>query len=440
MDIINIAMWFAASLILFLGPLILIHELGHFLAAKHVGARVEEFGIGFPPRLFTVTRESGWMRIGSTKVTLPRQLKLPRKLEKGKQVEALTQREGDVYRALRLRVLDEEPADESLAREETEEGIWMRGEVTALEPGTRYSINLLPFGAFVRMTGEEDPSDPRSLAAQPRAQRLLVMLAGPVLNLLVAFLIFATAYMTGYPQQFHVRVEYIQPDSAAEAAGLKTGDILFSINGTRIENGSEQVRDIIQEAPGEALDLYVARNGEMLTLTATPRLVDGNGFLGIAMSHWPISSKVEHYSPPRAFVAAGQDMGRVFATFVQIPRLLAQGEVSPAEVRPASAIGINALLTFSLQQSLEWKVAYPALQTAALVSLALGITNLLPLPALDGGRALFVVIEAIRGRRINPELEGRIHFAVLMVLLALMAFIVVQDVVNPLIPWSWLSR
>lgn len=441
MNIISIALWFTASLVLFLGPILLIHELGHFLAAKRVGARVEEFGIGFPPRLFTLTRENGWMRIGSTKVNLPGQLKLPGELEKGKQVKALTRREEDgTYRALSLRVSSDEDPVDSPSHEQTQEGVQLHGEVTALEPGTRYSINLLPFGAFVKMTGEEDPSDPRSLAAQPRAQRLLVLLAGPVLNLLVAFLIFATSYMTGYPQQFHVRVEYIQPDSAADASGIETGDILFSIDGTRIENGSEQVQEIVYGSAEETLDLYVVRDGEMLRLTATPREVDGHGFLGVAMSQWPISSEVESYSPPRAFIAAGRDMGTIFATFFQIPRLLAQGEISPNEVRPASAVGINALLTFSLQQSLEWNVAYPALHTAALVSLALGITNLLPLPALDGGRALFVVIEAIRGRRINPEIESRIHFAMLMILLALMAFIVVQDVVNPLIPWSRLSQ
>jgi regulator of sigma E protease len=96
-------------------------------------------------------------------------------------------------------------------------------------------------------------------------------------------------------------------------------------------------------------------------------------------------------------------------------------------------------MTFSLQQSIEWKLAFPALQTASLISLALGLTNLLPLPALDGGRILFVVIEAIRGRRIPPEREAVIHFVGMMILVGLMLLVMLQDVLHPIIPWSLLK-
>ena len=154
----------------------------------------------------------------------------------------------------------------------------------------------------------------------------------------------------------------------------------------------------------------------------------------------PSASGVVRYSIPEAAGAAGRDLVDIVVQFVQLPRLLAQGQVTPAEVRPASAVGINAVLTFTLQQSLEWGIAFPALEAASIVSLALGLTILLPLPALDGGRALFVLIEAIRGRRIRPEVEGRIHFAALVILLMLMAFVMIQDVVNPLISWSLLRR
>jgi regulator of sigma E protease len=123
---------------------------------------------------------------------------------------------------------------------------------------------------------------------------------------------------------------------------------------------------------------------------------------------------------------------------VQIPARLAQGDITPQEARPASMVGISGVLAFSLQQSIEWGLAFPVLQTASLMSLALGLTNLLPLPALDGGRILFVLIEAVRGRRISPQREALIHFVGLVVLVSLMALVMLQDIVNPIIPWSWL--
>jgi regulator of sigma E protease len=96
-------------------------------------------------------------------------------------------------------------------------------------------------------------------------------------------------------------------------------------------------------------------------------------------------------------------------------------------------------MTFSLQRSIQWGVASPALQTASLISFALGLTNLLPLPALDGGRILFVLIEAIRGRRVPPEREALIHFIGMLILVGLMALVMLQDVFNPIIPWSLLK-
>ena len=101
-------------------------------------------------------------------------------------------------------------------------------------------------------------------------------------------------------------------------------------------------------------------------------------------------------------------------------------------------VGISGVLAFTLQQSIAWGLAFPVLQTAALISLALGLTNLLPLPALDGGRILFVLIEAVRGQRIAPEREAVIHFVGLAILVGLMALVMLQDLMNPIIPWSWL--
>jgi regulator of sigma E protease len=105
-----------------------------------------------------------------------------------------------------------------------------------------------------------------------------------------------------------------------------------------------------------------------------------------------------------------------------------------------SIVGASQILTFSLQQSIELGLAFPVLQAAAVISLALGTTNLLPLPALDGGRILFVLIEAVRRRRIPPEREAVIHFVGLVVLISLMLVVMFQDILRPVLPWSWLAR
>lgn len=436
---LSIVIWFTATLILVFGPIILIHELGHFITAKRSGVRVEEFGFGFPPRLFILAGEQGTMEIDSFQLTIPGRFRLPFMLEKGTWVEAIAEKSEDGTYHLSDLVVPKNP-EEVPSHTETDGEIALRGRITALDRGTQYTLNLLPFGAFVRMTGEEDPSDPRSLAAQSKRKRLSVILGGSIANLIAAFLILVTAYLVGSPEQYYTRVDEVEPNSAAAAAEFQLGDIITSVDSTRLISGSIQLREAIMASAEETIVFTVIRDGQDVTLEATPRLVNGHGYLGIAMREWPSPEGIVRYSLPDAAYAAAQDMASIVIRLVQLPRMLFQGEVTATEARPASAVGINALLTFTLQQSIEWGVAFPALSTAAIVSYILGVTNLLPIPAFDGGRAVFVLIEAIRGKRVKPEIEARIHFVTLMVLLALMAFIMVQDVINPIIAWSLLSR
>jgi regulator of sigma E protease len=156
------------------------------------------------------------------------------------------------------------------------------------------------------------------------------------------------------------------------------------------------------------------------------------------MAPWPDRSALQRYRLPQALGAGVNDIVAAVVATAQVPARLAQGDMTPQEARPASMVGISGVLAFSLQQSIEWGLAFPVLQTASLISLALGLTNLLPLPALDGGRILFVLIEAVRGRRISPQREAVIHFVGLVVMVSLMAFVMLQDIINPIIPWSWL--
>ena len=176
MDWMNVVFWLTGTLVVVLGPIILVHELGHFIFAKLAGVRVEEFGLGFPPRLLKLWRGEGYLNLGSTRVVIPAGFRLPPGLKVGVWVDAVIQRRDDGTHILRrLTVLDPNVDDLTLERERVDEGVHMRGELTALEPGTLYSLNLLPMGGFVKMTGEEDPSDPRSLAAQPKRWRVAVL-------------------------------------------------------------------------------------------------------------------------------------------------------------------------------------------------------------------------------------------------------------------------
>ncbi len=431
----NVIFWLVGTLIVVLGPIILIHELGHFVFAKLAGVRVEEFGFGFPPRLLKLWRGKGYLEIGTLRVTIPLGFRLPPGLKVGNRVSAVAHQSDDGTYVLRHLA-----AGGSTDRDRFDKDLHLHGELTTLEAGTLYSLNLLPMGAFVRMTGEEDPSDPRSLAAQPKRWRVAVLAAGPAFNIIAALILFVGAYASGIPDKWLVEITGVEPGSAAEEAGLQPHDIIVAVDGERIEDGASQLVDIIHAVPEQPVELVILRAGETLTIIATPRRApEGYGVLGIPIISWPDRSAIRHYSLPKALNAGVNDIVTTIVMTVQIPTMLAQGDVTPEEVRPASMVGISGILAFTLQQSIEWGLAFPVLHTAALISLALGLTNLLPLPALDGGRILFVLIEGVRGRRISPEREAVVHFVGLAILVSLMALMMFQDVINPIIPWSWLK-
>ncbi len=342
------------AFIVVLGPLILIHELGHFLLAKRAGVRVEEFGFGFPPRLMTLFR---------------------------------------------------------------------RGE-------TEYTLNLLPFGAFVRMTGEEDPSDPRSLAAQPKRWRLAVLGAGPVANILAASLLFIVSFMAGYPAGDGVRIMAIAPNTPAEAAGLQVGDIVRAMDGRPVRDSLEMVTYTHQHL-GEEIRLTVERAGETLTLSVVPRLEwpQGQGPMGVEIRTVTVP---RYASPPEAVGMGLRQTAQTAFFIVSAPVHLLQGRLSPEEARPVGPVGISQMAGQAVRDSARTGNLFSVLNFAGLISMALGLTNLLPLPALDGGRMLFVFIEAVRGKRVDPQKEGIIHFIGMAVLIFLMLLITMQDIANPI--------
>jgi regulator of sigma E protease len=220
---------------------------------------------------------------------------------------------------------------------------------------------------------------------------------------------------------------------------LQSGDIITGFNGQPLEDGLVEMHERIRAVPEETVSLTVVREGEPRTLEATPRSEGGYGFLGIMMAPWPDRDGLQRYGLIKAVKASTSDLTTIAMRTLELPIRLVQGDVEEEEARPSSVVGISQVMTLSLQQSVEWGIPFPALQTASLVSLALGLTNLLPLPALDGGRALFVLIEAVRGRRVPPEREAVVHFVGMIILLGLMLLVMFQDIINPIIPWSFLK-
>lgn len=376
MDLFNSILVGLPVFILLLGPLMLIHELGHFLLAKKAGIRVEEFGMGLPPR------------------------------------------------AARL---------------------FKRGE-------TEYTLNWLPFGAFVRMTGEEDPSDPRSFAAQPKRWRLATLAAGPFMNFLGGFVILTLAYLffATQPTEFQYRINSVMAGSPAERLGLQPGDVILSVNGADMtqrispahheQPAANALRMQTQKAIGKDITVVVQRTikGEaqprQVTLTGQiPANANPNAPLGVSLSFNVTKSERATYSIPDAIAAATDDIASIFLALARLPGELINQNIPLEQARPVGIVGITSIgVSLVDERTTETQGLLPFLRFAGFISIMIGLTNLLPIPALDGGRILFILIEVIRGKRVDPQRERWAHAVGMIILLSLSAVIVVMDIAQPI--------
>ncbi len=421
--------------IVVLGPLILFHELGHFVAAKLTGVRVEEFGLGWPPRLFKFWQSPSRLTVGGMPVVAPRNAKLPLGLEPGQHVVITAGREGEGAYALKsLRVLNPKTDDLTPMREELDHGVRVRGQLTHLDLGTAYTVNWIPLGGFCRMTGEEDPSDPRSLAAQPKRERLAVLLSGPLTNLLLAILLFSISFLSGIPEptQTRVTVLEISPGSPAAEVGLQPDDVILETDGIAVATTRELV-DYIDAHAGQTISLTVERDGTVFEQAVWIRAgrVTG-GRLGISIFDRGVNFVTQRSSVSEALGRGVDQFWFSFRQMVELPAMLIRGEVSAEEVKPLGPLGISQMASDAIERSNEEQSWFTILFFAGAISMALGFTNLLPLPALDGGRILFVLIEAVRGRRIDPAKEGIVHLIGMAVLLGLLFLVTIQELINPI--------
>ena len=302
--------------------------------------------------------------------------------------------------------------------------------------GTLFSLNWIPFGAFVRPKGENDPSVPGGMASAKAWKRLLVLLAGPVMNLLVGIVIMSTVISrTGAPDTSKVQIVQILPASPAETSGMQVGDMILKVAGQTI-SGMDQVGLITKQNLGKSLAITVLRNDKELSLSLIPRLnpPEGEGPMGIAMNN-PIVPVSWFRSVPVSFSLAGETILQV----VTLPIKLIRGEIPSSQARLVSPLGLYDIYSQVRANQATTESITPGLALTnilwffANISILLGVSNLLPIPAVDGGRILFLLPELIFKKRIPVIYENIINTIGFFLLLALMAFLFIQDIVNPVV-------
>ena len=291
---------------------------------------------------------------------------------------------------------------------------------------TVYSLNAIPLGGFNKLAGEEDPSAPRSLAGKPFAIRLLVLSAGSLMNFLVPLLLFTIAFMVPHNMVIgEVLVADVASGSPAAVAGIEPGDRIVSINGRPVDNSSDLQR-YIQLGLGRETTVRVEHSDstvEDVNLVPRWRPPEGQGAVGIVISmpEATVISQSEPFwkAPSLAVSACVETMGlfknAILSMLTGISSLTLTGPVGIAQM-----VGDVARAGMS-----------PLMQFAAFLSINLAIINILPLPALDGGRITFVILEKIRrGKRISPKTEGLVHFIGFALLIAVIMIITYQDIIR----------
>jgi len=300
---------------------------------------------------------------------------------------------------------------------------------------TEYSVNWLPIGGFVRLEGEENPDHPRSLASRPRWQRFIVLGSGAIVNLILPIFLFAAAL--SWPHEVPVgRAEITQvvEGAPAEVAGLQVGDLIYEIDGRDAKNVSEVSR-YIRVNIGKTIDILVRRNGEYVLVQVEARWSppEGQGPTGIGIAPSVVAPDGRPFTETEAlppWESIPQGFRQTWDTMILARNEIIswfQGSSAPQFAGP---VGIGQTVgEVARQQETASDAVSPLLEIAALLSINLGILNLLPLPMLDGGRIFFLMIEvARRGKRIAPEKEAFVHMIGFIVFITLALVITFFDI------------
>lgn len=285
-------------------------------------------------------------------------------------------------------------------------------------PETLYTLRALPIGGFNRMAGmePEDKDDIRGFNTKSVGQRSLVIAAGGLMNFVLAIVLFIIVFMgIGIPSNQNI-IGGIIAHSPAEEAGLQPGDRIIAINDQKTSTWAE-LTEVIHNSPGKEIKLTILRDNQKMTVKVTPKFDPQYkvGLIGIERS-WEKQGLIDSVT-----LGIKQAIGVTVMIIKSLIEMIT-GKI-PAEV--AGPIGMVELV----DQAVEFGLAN-VLNFAAILSLNLGLINLLPFPALDGSRLLFLGIEKLRGEPLQPEKENFIHFIGFVVLMALMLIVTYQDIIR----------
>jgi len=380
-----------ATIIIFLlvlSVLVFAHELGHFWTALLFGVKAEEFGFGFPPRAI------GWYknRFGKWK-----------KINGNRSVESLEASDNEALH----------PAKKA----------------------TVYSLNWLPIGGFVKIKGENggDKEENDSFSSKSIGRRIIILSAGVIMNVILAWLLFSVGYMIGLPQsadsagprarvsESQVMIQEVLPESAAAGAGLKAGDAILRINDMGIET-EKVLQDAVAASAGQEAELVIKREGQEQIVKVTPPVKEGGrATIGIAiyssgLVQYPFFAAVWEGAKTTVWI-----LGQIVVAFVHLFSQIFHGDnVGDQFAGPVGIANITG-------QAARLGFTY-LLQFMALLSLNLAIINILPFPALDGGRIFFLAIEKIKGKPVRKEIEALIHNIGFLFLIAVIILITYKDI------------
>ncbi len=290
--------------------------------------------------------------------------------------------------------------------------------------GTRYSLKLLPFGGSCQMLGEEEgDAGEGSFGSKSVWARMSVIAAGPIFNFLMAFVLgVILVALTGYNPPY---VADVTAGSAAEEAGVAAGDRIVKMNGKRIHTGRE-ISLYVSLHQGEDIALTFVRDGERRTVDITPRPDEsGHYLMGVSVNPYYVRTG----NPLKVLWYGACEVGYYVDLTVTSLKMLLRGQAGVQDL--SGPVGVVDMIGDTYAESAKisvFAIVVNMMGIAILLSANLGIVNLLPIPALDGGRLLFLVLEAIRGKRIQPEREAMVHLAGMIALMVLMVVVLFNDV------------
>ncbi|MDU3181561.1 MAG: RIP metalloprotease RseP [Lachnospiraceae bacterium] len=287
---------------------------------------------------------------------------------------------------------------------------------------TKYSIKLLPIGGACMM-GEDDVenTDEKSFNNKSVWARISVIAAGPIFNFILAFIL--SVIIVGWVGYDRAEIGSVVPNSAAQEAGLQKGDVITEMNGENIHLFRE-ISVYNQFHQGEKVTLEYKRDGKTYESTLTPKKNENGQYL--------IGVTQAKYKKANAFTALQYGLYEVeywIETTLESLKMLFTGKIGMDQL--SGPVGIVDVVGDTYEANKAYGVSsviFSLINLSILLSANLGVMNLLPLPALDGGRLVFLFVEAIRGKRVPPEKEGMVHFAGLMLLFGLMIFVLFNDI------------